>query len=118
MGQYAHISHHLLEKQAEMGKEPRVRDRQTYRARDARLIATGLGEDCWPRESPIAFANSLIQAPAKLARRSSDMLRRLADLQLLRDERERGLGHFIFEAFQRTLASRVSPCLLQALLPT
>src|SRR5712692_1806021 len=31
---------------------------------------------------------------AKLARRSSDMLRLLADLQLLRDEGERGLGHF------------------------
>src|SRR5713101_1780223 len=30
---------------------------------------------------------------AKLARRSSDMLRLLADLQLLRDEGERGLGH-------------------------
>ena len=31
---------------------------------------------------------------AKLARRSSDMLVLLADLQLLRDEGERGLGHF------------------------
>ena len=42
-----------------------VRDRQTHRTRDARLIAAGLGEDCWPRESPIAFANSLIQEPAR-----------------------------------------------------
>src|SRR6266566_6004002 len=55
-----------------------VRDRQTHRARDARLIATGLGEDCWPRELPDEFANNLIQAPAKLARRSSDMLVLLA----------------------------------------
>src|SRR5437868_13301156 len=31
---------------------------------------------------------------AKLARRSSDTLRLLADLELLRDEGERGLGHF------------------------
>src|SRR6266581_3764818 len=71
-----------------------VPDRQTHRARDARLIATGLGEDCWPRELPDEFANNLIQAPAKLTRRSSDMLVLLADLQLLRDEGERGLGHF------------------------
>src|SRR5258708_29331928 len=31
---------------------------------------------------------------AKLARRSSDMLRLLPDRELLRDEGERGLGHF------------------------
>ncbi len=37
---------------------------------------------------------SLIQAPAKLMRRTSEMLRLLADLQLLRDEGERGLSHF------------------------
>jgi len=58
------------------------------------VASTGLGEDCWPRELPYEFANNLIQAPAKLALRSSDMPRLLAFPKLLRDEGERSLGHF------------------------
>jgi hypothetical protein len=49
------------------GHSANVRDRQTHRARDAQLIAIGLGEDCWPRESRDEFASSLIQEPATLA---------------------------------------------------